>query len=284
MTAKQSEQSDDRPQEPVDRAETQDDSSSEKRRRPASSQRLSHSPSVFAEPWMQPVRHAADPRDPGQVRPVPENQPEDQFVYDEPALSAELVGGIPDDARTWFRWYQQQAARTGPWSGWLVTLGVILSGGLLAVAGTFMAQELTWVPLLNLVVFGPTAEEIMKVVVVLWIVEKRPWLFRSPVQILLCALASGAAFAAIENVLYLTVYIPNPPPELVRWRWTVCVLLHTGCSFIAGIGAVRVWTRFQSQRRAPVLSDGAAWITAAIVMHGLYNGTMVLLEQTVLEF
>lgn len=240
--------------------------------------------SVFAEPWLQPVLHPPDASDPGPAIPQTEVVSEEQSVWDEPALSPALAGDTPPDALTWYRWYQKQAAAATGLQSWMATLGVIAVSGVLAVFGTFAAQSMYAGMLLGVTVIGPTTEEIMKIALPLWLVEKRPWLYRHAGQILLCALASGAAFAAVENLLYLYVYVPNPPAGLVAWRWTVCVLLHSGCSTCAGVGAVLIWLRFQQHHRAPSLADGAPWILAAIVIHGLYNGSVTLLEMTGLEF
>ena len=124
----------------------------------------------------------------------------------------------------------------------------------------------------------------MKLAIIIWICEKRPWLLRSPVQVLICATASGLAFAAIENVLYLHVYGLNSVPGLAAWRWTVCVMLHTGCSAIASIGVIRIWQEFQKQSRMPQLSDGAFWFVLAMVIHGTYNFGAVLMDAFDLGF
>jgi len=241
-------------------------------------------PSVFAEPWMQDLLHPPEVSDPGPVLPASVHISEDQSVWDEPGLSARLAGDTPLDAVTWYRAYEKQVAETTEASSWWATLAVVMAGGMLAILGTFATQSVYGTALVALTVFGPTTEEIMKIAIPLWLVEKRPWLYRNTGQILLCALASGAAFAAVENVIYLNVYVPDPPAGFAAWRWTVCVLLHTACSTIAGIGVVQIWHKFQKQQRAPSLADGAPWILAAIVVHGLYNGTVTVLEVSGMEF
>lgn len=247
--------------------------------------RYGSDPSVFAEPWMQPVLYPGDPNDPGPILPLTDPVNEDQSVWDETGLSRQLAGATPDDGVTWYRWYLQQAAETSVRHSWLVTLAVALAGGLFAIMGTLAQQSVMGGGmLLGVVVFGPTVEEVMKVGLVLWLVEKRPWLFRHAEQILICALASGVVFAAVENVIYLKVYIDDPPDSLILWRWTVCVLLHAGCSTVAGLGAWRIWRQIRQEERAPALKDGAPFFVAAIVLHGLYNGTVTVLELGGLEF
>jgi len=244
---------------------------------------LSIDPSVFAEPWMQNTRHRPQADDPGLMLPVGPS-PADQSVWDEPGLSRALSGDLPADGLTWFRWYQQQVAETTVTGTWWTTLGVVIAGGILAVVGTLLSQSLYGNALIAVTILGPTTEEIFKIALPLWLVEKRPWLYRTNGQILICAIASGLGFAAVENLIYLNVYVPNPSASFAAWRWTVCVLLHAGCSTVAGIGVVRIWNRFQEQQRAPVLADGARWIMAAIVVHGVYNGTVTALELGGLDF
>jgi hypothetical protein len=241
-------------------------------------------PSVFAEPWMQDQLHAPDVSDSGPAVPLAEQVSEDQSVWYEPGLSARLAGETPLNALTWYRWYRDQVATTSNVVSWSATLAVVLAGGVFAILGTFATQSVYGTALVSVTVFGPTTEEIMKIALPLWLVEKRPWLYRNLGQILICALACGAAFAAVENVIYLNVYVPNAPAGLAAWRWTVCVLLHTGCSTIAGIGVARIWLKFQRQQRTPSLADGAPWIIAAIAVHGLYNGAVTVLEAGGLNF
>lgn len=241
--------------------------------------------SVFAEPWMKAVLHSPDSTDPGPSLPMTGQVSEDHSVWDEPGLIRET----PTDALTWYRWYTDRAAAASGLQTWLASLAVVLVGGVLAVFGTFATQfvqgsALFGATLFGVTVVGPTTEEIMKIALPLWLVEKRPWYYRHYVQILVSACASGLAFAAVENVFYLNLYVTEPSPRLAAWRWTVCVLLHSGCSTIAGVGACRIWREFQRNRRVPALADGAPWIAAAIVIHGVYNGSVILMDVDGLEF
>lgn len=246
---------------------------------PAPDEAVSDQPStnqsVFDEPWMR-AQHSVM-RAESQAELVPgaqlhgsEVDPENS-VWDEPGLTPELSGDVPEDGVTWFRWYQQHAAGTTHVKTWLVTILVAFSSGTLAVLGTLVSQP-DWQGQFVMVVIGaPLLEEIMKVAVAIWVVEKRPWLFQNGTQILLCGVAAGIVFAALENVLYLNFYIRNPEPWVVSWRWSVCMLLHTSCSAVASLGVIRVWKLFQQKQQRPQLSHGARWIMTAIIIHGTYN-------------
>ncbi len=154
------------------------------------------------------------------------------------------------------------AVVAGPWG----VLGALsgISGGSFALA--------------MIVVIGPVTEEIMKVAAALWVIEKRPYLFKSVWQILLCAAAGGAAFAFIENLMYLYVYLPQHSSKLAAWRWTVCVGLHMNCSFVAGVGLARIWDNAIRERRRPQLWLGLPWLFMAMVAHGVYNGATIVAE------
>lgn len=243
----------------------------------------SHDPSVANEPHLANRTHSADPSENAATRNLDRDAARttvhdvvDQTVWDEPALSRELTGGpAPGDVTyaAWLRTYQARttwsqsllamveiAAVAGPWG----IIGALISGS--GALGDF-----GWSGLLMAVLVAPVTEETAKVAAALWVVEKRPFWFKEPWQILFCAAAGGAAFAAIENLLYLYVYVPGAGPEFALWRWTVCVALHVGCSFLAGLGVLRVWRRVDEEASPPRLQLAAAWMIVAMVAHGLYN-------------
>jgi hypothetical protein len=241
----------------------------------------SQDPSVFSEPWMQSGFFTPAPDDRLDLEEPPKLVSQEELaensVWDEPSTSAMLAGPTDSGAVTWFRFYLQQVARTPVQWTWLVTLGILILAGPLAILGTLIsaAGYNAW---LVMVVMGPTIEEILKVALPLWVVERRPWLFSSTWQIFLCCAGAGLVFAFIENLIYLNYYFPNPSDLLILWRWTVCVLLHTGCSTVASLGLITIYRRMQSRGTRPQLIDGSNWIMAAIVLHGAYNFFAILIN------
>ena len=194
-------------------------------------------------------------------------------VWDEPGLSATLAGSTPDHAITYPAWLAAGERAITPQRSQWICLWVILCAGPFSILGTFAHQFFAgqhW-GAIALCVVGPMVEEMMKIAAILWIVEKRPFYFKSTRQIVLCAAASGLWFAVIENVLYLNVYIPDPSPSIIAWRWTACVLLHVGCTVISSIGLSRIWKMTMATRTRPQLALGANFIIAAVVVHGIYN-------------
>lgn len=246
--------------------------------------RSENDPSIEQEPHL---RNGAFQTDPSEVaaesnlrRETTASDLDDQVehtVWDEPSLSRDLTGELPQGGLTYARWIEKRLAETTTSRSWAVVIGVALAAGPWAILGAFIGGESTF-GILMLVAFGPMVEEMMKIAAALWVVEKRPFLFQSRAQIALCALAGGFVFAAIENVLYLKVYVEEPFALLIHWRWSACVALHMGCSLVASMGLMRIWAKSIEQHSRPELSTGLVYILVAIVIHGIYNGFAVLLS------
>jgi len=201
-------------------------------------------------------------------------------VWSEAALSVDLAGTPGEDQLTYSGWLAEKIQETSFLKSWWLTLLIALAAGPWGVLGAMAGSGSSSFGVLMVTVFGPVAEEVTKVAAALWIVEKRPFLFRSFGQILICAACGGLAFAAIENVIYTQVYFPHHTADFSRFRWTVCVALHMGCSSIAGIGLVRIWLATMRDLSPPRLALGIPWFVAAMVIHGLYNFTAMLAEAT----
>lgn len=240
----------------------------------------SRDPSIFDEPHMRGAPFAPQPDDVPEARSrrgdsepgaVNEERQAEHGVWDEPGLSPELAGAPPGDQLTYGRWLARGRERTGAAASWVVTLLVALVAGPWAVLGVLLGGGQTFFQIVAVVLIAPVAEETMKIAAATYVVEKRPFLFSSAAQIVICGLAGGLVFAALENVLYLTVYVSHPSGALVWWRWTVCVALHMGCSAISSLGLARVWRGVWERRRRARLAAGFAHLLVAVSVHGAYN-------------
>ena len=228
---------------------------------------------VWDEPHLRPGHASPEPIVRRDVTAGPAHL---SSVFDEPLYSAELAGGRRGGYADWL---DARRAATPAWRSWLVVLGLVGVAGPAAVVGTF-AQTAFGVRnnlgAASAIFVAPIIEELMKAAAALWVAETRPYLFRSSWQILLTLLAAGVGFAAIENALYLTIYFPDPSPNLILWRWTACVALHAGCSLIAGFGVAGVWRAALRDRRPPAVSHAGPWLATAAVVHGCFNAAAVL--------
>ncbi len=206
----------------------------------------------------------------------------DHSVWDEAGLSVTAQSGTGRSSETYGAWVRARRAETSWGLSFAATIGVAMLAGPWAVLGALLSASLdegsSISSVVGMVFIGPAVEEIMKVALLAYVVERRAYLLKSGGQVLVCAFAGGVVFAAIENLMYLRVYIDNPSPALVAWRWSVCVALHGACSLIAGGGLLRVWSRIWSTGRRPELLAAFPFTLAAITLHGVYNATAILLE------
>lgn len=245
------------------------------------SRNRSKDPSVFAEPHLQDGPLEIDPSEDRAAMPRGAQAGDElalQSVWEEPSTAVSLVGTRPAEAPSYQAWLSAGRARTSVSKTWLVTAAIILAAGPFAILGAFLGTRPSMLGLVTLVVVGPLLEEVMKNGAALMVVERRPFLFSSRLQIGVCALAAGVVFAAIENVLYLTVYVPDASESLALWRWTVCVALHSGCALITSLGVMRVWRDVWERRDRPALRLVRPYLIVATVIHGTYNGIAVVLS------
>jgi RsiW-degrading membrane proteinase PrsW (M82 family) len=175
--------------------------------------------------------------------------------------------------------FADRFARADPRTAWLVAAAGVVLGGPLAVLTAFLAAgEHPALAILTVVVVAPLIEEIGKNLVAIWVCERSPWRLPGRTGIVLAAAGSGLGFAVIENLLYLHVYIADPSPALVRWRWSVCVALHVGCAVVAALGVARAWDEARRTGRRGRIETMAPLIIAAAAIHGTYNLIAIILE------
>jgi DNA-directed RNA polymerase subunit RPC12/RpoP len=197
----------------------------------------------------------------------------------------ELYRPAAEGLPSYQNWLRQRVAATPRQRGWYVAVLAALCGGPWAVLAALIHTNpggLTgYSTIIVAVVFGPAVEEVMKIAVAACIVEVRPYLFRRAEQLHIAAAGSALLFAVIENILYLTVYVPNHSLEYALWRWTVCVAMHVGCTLIATRGLVEVWRRTITEYRPAKLTLGFSALVAAIVAHAGYNAAATVYELAV---
>ena len=245
----------------------------------------SKDPSVFDEPHMRGETFRADKSEARADRALAgrqagEDERIDQSVWDEPGVDGGLVQR-PEGAPDYATWIERKRAETPAGRTWVFTFALAAVAGPWAVLGAFYGGLQGGAGVLSMVIIGPLVEETMKVAAALYVVERRPWLFRSRAQIAVCALAAGLAFAVIENALYLSVYIREPSPAIITWRWTVCVGLHMGCALVAGLGLMRIWRDVWARRARPRLPLAMPYLFAAVAVHGVYNALAIAFQMFV---
>lgn len=177
------------------------------------------------------------------------------------------------------QWITANIQRTSRGDQYLAVAIAVAVAGVLAVAGTFVAMAFQAAGgIMGMVVFGPTVEEVMKVAAVVYLIERRPWLLPGAASVVVAAVAGALGFAIIENLLYLLVYIPDPTPTIIAWRWTVCTAMHMSATAIAAVGLVRLWRRAMTRMQPVELAMALPYLAAAIAVHGAYNALAIVLE------
>ena len=201
-------------------------------------------------------------------------------VWDEPTLARVL----PADRRpqSFRKWWEAHAARTSAVCRISFLLFISVLAGPVSVITTFVETALRGgllvVSVVGMVFLGPAIEEIAKTVLLALAIEAKPYMFRRRLEILLCGLCSALGFAAIENVLYLEVYIEDPTRAIALWRWTVCVGMHAIATLLTATGLAREWARAWEEGRRPEPGRAFAWLVAATAFHGIYNAAVLVEE------
>ena len=253
-------------------------------------------PSVENEPHLREGPLRPDPSEttaavPERSRGTDEPETVDHSVWEEPALSPERRAAAPT-AETYRGWLERALARTTLTRSWMVTAAVVLAAAASAIPMAFLGNLLASFDTISSVVLvavlAPVVEEVCKVAVAWWVVERRPYLFRRGGQILLCATAGGLAFGVLENLWYLHVLIPEAVRSgaigaedvagLAQWRWGVCTTMHATASTLAGVGLLRMWSRAMRERERPRAATAVPFLVAAMVVHGLYNAGALAFE------
>lgn len=193
----------------------------------------------------------------------------DQEVWEEPTLLTP-----PPIAPGTFRAKLKSGWESTPQSTRsAVFLGLVLVSGLTGI-GCALMQEWSQRRILAAIAFVPVIEELAKALGPMLTLERRPFYFSGRGSLVALCAISGLVFAAIENLLYLNVYIPHPTAGIVLFRWTVCVALHVGCSTIAGLGLAREWRKAAERQGRADPRDALPLLATAMAIHGVYNLTV----------
>lgn len=200
-------------------------------------------------------------------------------VWDEPGLSTDLAGSAPRNAITYERWLSKKISETPEETTWLVTAFIGCFSGLLALPGTLFLGFQFGHSLVSICIFEPMAEEIVKIALAIWIVEKRPYLFKYAVQIIAVCICCGFVFSLIESFAARQFQFRNAQWLMANGPWSLAILLHIVCSTLAGLGIARVWRHCIETATKPQLSRGGAFIVAAVAIHVIYKCVWVVLSK-----
>lgn len=182
--------------------------------------------------------------------------------------NAEPLGNAPHQ--------KEDISKGKPW----ILLGLVLLSGLFGIGAAIIRQLTIGLPdLLAAVLVAPPVEEILKIAIPIMVLEHRAnWLGRGR-ELLWFALGSALIFAVVENLLYTFVYLDNPSPELLQWRWSACTAMHILASGLSGVGLMRAFNRGQRTGEKARFIWEWPWLAGAIVVHMAYNTAAVFLAE-----
>ena len=199
----------------------------------------------------------------------------EQEVWCEPSLLPNVRPAA--SSQTYAALLRERWLSASPAVSCLTAVGLALAAGPFAILSAFMKTSSPSF-VIAAVIVGPLVEELGKVAAPLITLERWPYRFISGAQpVVLCAV-SGLVFSAIENLLYLHLCARDLGPAFAAWRWSVCTVLHVGCSLIAGLGLRRVWLAARANCSRPDISVAANYLITAIAIHGSYNAVVLLLQ------
>ncbi|MFH0914311.1 MAG: PrsW family glutamic-type intramembrane protease [Chloroflexota bacterium] len=157
--------------------------------------------------------------------------------------------------------------RTAKWR-FLAPL-IAFAGGIAGLVGAFI-EEVLHGGFFGPFVAGPMIEEALKPTGVYLLLARWSHVLRSRLYTAFLSALGGLGFGIIENILYLEVYFPQHSQQLVLWRYTIGLLLHSGCSFIVGFG-INQKLIDQVKGDIPFLSANKRYFIIAMVLHSVYN-------------
>jgi RsiW-degrading membrane proteinase PrsW (M82 family) len=151
-----------------------------------------------------------------------------------------------------------------------------LVGGVFGALGAFYNEALHGSFLVAY--FGaPIIEESLKPAGLYLMLAKWPRALRNRLYTASLAALAGITFAVLENLVYLNIYVKDPSPEIILWRYTACIGIHAVCSFIFGLGINR---NFLASIKGEIkfLSYGKRFFFTAMALHSIYNITVTVLN------
>jgi len=176
----------------------------------------------------------------------------------------------PDVAGAYAPPLPQDEARPPSPLGHLLAFAIALLGGAFGIIGAFVQEVQTGGLLLLPFLGAPIVEELVKPSGVYLLLARWPRLLRGQLHTALLAAVAGLSFGVIEAVVYVTLYVPDPPAWFVTYRFTVGPVLHATASFIVGLGINRGlldWARSGS----PLPKATRNFYLAGIGLHAAFN-------------
>lgn len=244
--------------------------------KPSKDSSIKHEPHMSGSSVPDPSQDQADGLDvPAPRFSKSQNDHVDYSVWDEPALG-DLARQPNSEDLTYANWLNSRISEWSQGKAWVTTIFIGVLSGLwafgAALFGAFSLAGSTSTGVFGFLVvcaFAPLAQEICKVAIPLWVVEKRPFYFTGWFQIFLCSVVSATIFVAVYNAVSFFFYPPESQFGLIFF-WTAYLLMHVVCSALAAFGIERIWHAAMSAKEPPKMDLGYPWFMSAFLVHAAF--------------
>jgi len=197
----------------------------------------------------------------------------DHSVWAEPTLNPDVSSAVPESALTYRKWLDQRTSSWSEFSAWTVTFGVVS----LSIPFAAFAAIVSWVTsnlfvvsdLIVACLMGPLLQELCKILVPLWIVEKRPYFFTTWFQFLLIAIVTATTFSVVSN-FFLSLAVPEVTTSVFIFQWVGVLGLNLITASIANFGLEKIWRTSIKQGKPPRLEIGYPYFATAIGLHVVF--------------
>ncbi len=154
----------------------------------------------------------------------------------------------------------------------LFAIALAVLGGVFGILGAFIQEARAGGFVLIIFLGAPIIEEALKPSGVYLLLLRWPRVLLGRFHTGFLAMLGGLSFGAIESLVYVTIYVDDPPDWFVLYRFTVTLALHGVASFIVGLGLDRGVLDWAAGR-APLPKFTRNAYIAAIGLHAVYNTT-----------
>jgi len=161
--------------------------------------------------------------------------------------------------------------------GFAFTILVALIGGLLGIIGAAIQEVRAGGFILLPILGAPIIEEGLKPVGVYLLKYRWPHLLLGRLHVALLAALAGLTFGVIEALVYVYVYVDDPPNWFVTYRFTLPLALHTTGSFLVGLGITGGLVAW-AQGEGPLPKSSRNLYLAAVALHAVYNTVAIALS------
>lgn len=162
---------------------------------------------------------------------------------------------------------------------YLIVVLLAFAGGFFGILGAMVSEVQTGGFLLLPFLGAPVIEEAMKPSGVYLGLLRWPEALSNRLFTACLAAIGGFIFGIVEALVYTEIYVSDPSDRFVIYRFTVPIIMHTGASFIYGLGISRGIIDWAAGRGSIPKRTRYLYV-AAVAIHAIFNMMVATLEWT----